>query len=387
MLSAHILEIIKTYRNHNPQEVALKLSGKNLPLQMIVQQIEGWQKAKDKLPSWHSIGYIVFPVRLSIEQCSSETTAKYKAEIVRKGNIIDLTGGFGVDGYYFSKHCKSVTYIEQNEVLYEIAKHNFNILNARNVVCINGDGLAFLRQSKNSFDTIFIDPARRSESGKKVFQLADCEPNVTDNLAFLFEKSNQILIKTSPLLDIDKTIADLRFVKEVHIISVDNECKEVLYLLENEWLEKEKVFTINIIKSRNQTFEFYRNDEKEAKTNYSNPLKYLYEPNSSILKSGTFKLIATKFNINKIAPNTHLYTSNELIVEFPGRAFEIKNRGSEKEIVSHLKEKKANVITRNYPLTANQLKNKLKIKDGGDDYVIGFQTCEGKNEIVLAERI
>jgi len=387
MLTKKIIDLIKLYRDYNPQVVALKLAGKDLPLQNIIQQIEGRQKSKEKLPTWYDNDTIVFPARLSIEQASSETTANYKARLVQKGNLIDLTGGFGIDSYFFSKYCKSVDYVEHNEALFEIAKSNFNLLHANNVHCLNKNSTQLLQQAHLKFDTIYIDPARRSESGKKVFQLADCEPNVVENLDLYFQNASQILIKTSPLLDIDGTIADLRFVKEIHVVSVDNECKEVLYLLENNWIGEPQIHTVNFTKSRIEAFKFYRSEEKLDQIKYVDLGQYLYEPNASIMKSGAFKLISTRYKCGKIAPNTHLYTSDLLISDFPGKIFKLRISGKLKDFMSGLPNKKANVITRNYPLSAEQLKKKLDIKDGGEQYLIGFQNKGGKHEIAWAERV
>ncbi|MFN0047501.1 MAG: THUMP-like domain-containing protein [Cytophagales bacterium] len=387
MLPQEIRNIIIQNRHQTPQEVALKLNGKGYNLQLIVQQIEGWQKAKEKLPTWHKNDEILFPIRLSVEQCSSEITAAYKAQIIKGGNLVDITGGFGVDSYYLSKNSENTTYVEQNNALFDIVKYNFEIFQLSNIKCLNRNGLDFVFENSIRYDAIFIDPARRDNDGKKVFQLADCEPNIIENIDLLFTKSDKILVKTAPLLDIDKTIKDLKFVKEVHIVSVDNECKEVLYLLENEWVEEEKIITVNISKNQNQHFSFLFSDERKIEPTYSQPLKYLYEPNASILKSGAFKSIAQYYNLKKVAQHTHFYTSTDLLETFPGRKFEILFEGNEKEILKKLNGNMANVIVRNYPLSAEALRKKMRIKDGGDLYVVGFQLFDAKNAILLAQRM
>lgn len=387
MLSEEIQDLILQYRNTNPQEAALKISKKGISSTFIIQQIEGWQKAKDKLPTWHNTKNIIFPVRLSMEQCSSESTANYKALITKGSKLADLTAGFGVDSFAFTKSFENVIYIEQNKELFEIAKHNFESLNIHNIECINTNGIDYLLRSTEDFNCVFIDPARRNEKGIKIFQLNDCEPNILDQLDEILGKTKTLMVKTSPLLDIDKTISDLKFVKEVHVISVNNECKEVLYLIEKNWIGQEKIVAVNLTKGKNSPFEFYRNDEKNAEIRYSDPLSYVYEPNSSILKSGAFKYIAKTYNIFKLAPNTHLYTSDELISEFPGRIFKTKTLLKESEVKKMLMNGTANVMTRNYSLTADQLRVKLKIKDGGTDFIIGCKTNENKPIILLTEKI
>lgn len=334
----------------------------------ILNQIEAKTKAKDKLPTWFSTLNIIYPTKISVEQTSSEKTASYKSTIVSGDSLIDLTGGFGVDDYYFVKKIKAVAHCEINPDLSDLVKHNFEQLNTKNITCYAGDSLATLTSLNKKWDWIYIDPSRRNDAKGKVFMLKDCLPNVPENLDFYFKNSSSILIKTAPLLDISAGLLELKNVKSIHIVALENEVKELLWELHNEYEGTITIKTVNIVKDKTETFEFVLNEESEL-PHFSLPQKYLYEPNSAIMKSGGFDEVSTFFKVNKLHKFSHLYTSEELI-NFPGRIFEIVNTMpyNKTEMKIHLENKQANITTRNFPDTVESIRKKWKIKDGGNVY-------------------
>lgn len=351
-----------------------------ISVQELANQIVAKQKSENKLSSWFLEDNIYYPPKISIEQTSSEITAKYKSNLVKGDSIIDITGGFGVDCFYFSKHFKEVTHCEINEGLSTIVKHNYQQLKAKNITTFSGNGIEFLKKSDKNFDCIYIDPSRRNDLKGKVFLLKDCLPNVPENIDFLFSKTNQVLIKNSPILDITSTINELKFVTEIHIVAVNNEVKELLFLLEKEFQKSIKIKTINIGKNNSQSFDFVY--QEEVNSNYSEPLTYLYEPNAAILKSGGFHQITDQLAVFKLHQHSHLYTSNKLI-NFPGRVFQIEKiiPYNKKKIKNSLLENKANITIRNFPKTVAQIRKETKIKDGGNTYL--FFTTIKMNELIV----
>jgi len=348
----------------------------------ILTQIGCKIKAKDKLPTWFTSENILFPSKISLEQTSSEITAKYKATLVEGKTLIDLTGGFGVDDYYFSKKINRVVHCELKKELSEIVSHNFSKLEVPNIECINKDSSIVLKDLNQAFDWIYIDPSRRNDAKGKVFMLKDCLPNVPENLDFYFSFTTNILIKTAPILDLTAGLSELKNVKEIHIVALNNEVKELLWVIEKGFDSDTAIKTINFNKETEEKFNFNLNQFPDNNT-YSLPKEYLYEPNSAILKSGAFDLIPSKFNIEKLHQHSHLYTSERLI-EFTGRRFQIKNcfEYNKKEMKQFLENTKANITTRNFPETVEYIRKKWKIKDGGDIYTF-FTTDMNNNKIVL----
>ncbi len=347
----------------------------------IINQIKAKTKAKDKLPSFFNTQNIIYPSKLSIEQTSSEKTAQYKATIVSGKNLIDLTGGFGIDAFYFSNKVNHITHCELNNELSEIVNHNFKILNKDNISCIYGDSFEILKELKQQFDWIYIDPSRRSEQKGKVFMLKDCLPNIPELIDHYFLFTHKILIKTAPILDITAGLHELKNVKTIHIVALDNEVKELLWEIEKEYTQEITIKTINLLKEKKECFDFKFNEKQT--TTYELPKKYLYEPNAAIMKSGSFDLISHYYGINKLHQNSHLYTSNK-IIEFPGRIFKIDKafEYSKKEMKQFLANTKANITTRNFPETVENIRKKWNIKDGGNSYIF-FTTNENNSKIVL----
>lgn len=348
----------------------------------ILNQVEAKTKAKLKLPTWYATKNIVYPSKISVEQTSSEKTADYKANIVSGKSLIDLTGGFGVDDYYFAKKMNMVAHCEINPELSNIVKHNFEQLNVKNISCHSGDSLVILAELKTKWDWIFIDPSRRNDAKGKVFMLQDCLPNVPENLDLFFEYSDSILIKTAPLLDISAGLSELKNVESIHILAVENEVKELLWELHKGYTGKINIKTVNILKGTMDVFEFILDENLETPV-YGLPQKYLYEPNSSIMKSGGFDEVGTFYNLNKMHKHSHLYT-NSILIPFPGRIFEIENSipYHKIEMKKFLEGTKSNITVRNFPETVESIRKKWKIKDGGNQYCF-FTTDENDNKIVL----
>jgi hypothetical protein len=348
----------------------------------ILNQIEAKSKAKDKLPTWFATENIIYPSKISVEQTSSEKTAAYKASLISGESLIDLTGGFGVDDYYFSKKFKSIAHCEINEDLSAIVKHNFEQLQVKNAAFYADDSANVLNSLHQKWDWIYIDPSRRNDAKGKVFMLKDCLPNVPESLDFYFEKSDSILIKTAPLLDISAGLSELKFVKNIHIIALENEVKELLFEIHNQYSGRITIKTANILKDKTETFEFVLGDEIELPS-YHLPQQYVYEPNSAIMKSGGFDEVSTIFKINKLHKHSHLYTSDELI-DFPGRSFAIEKviPYSKNEMKNELANQQANITTRNFPDTVENIRKKWKIKNGGNVYCF-FTTDKNDHKIVL----
>jgi 16S rRNA G966 N2-methylase RsmD len=379
-------DFIKNNQHKSLSEIALLLSKHpELDKNYILNQINGLQKAKLKLPTFYENENIIYPVGLSMEQCSSEQTAIFKSTLIKGKTAIDLTGGFGVDAYFFSKQFSEVSYVEQNAELFEIVKKNFQVLNAP-IQCYQTSCENFLQKNIKKFDLAYIDPSRRDET-KRVFKLTECTPNVIELLPQLLKTAKQILIKTSPLLDIKQTLKDLDKVSKVWVVSVNNDCKEVLYLLEESTKKNPPIVAINLVKTFEEKFEFNYDDVIKLAVDFSQPLSYLYEPNASILKAGGFKSIAKQFNLKKLAANTHLYTSEKLIVDFPGRSFKINHTLEYNEkTFKALGIKKANITTRNFTDSIEQIKKKLKLSDGGNDYVFATRDLNDKPILIVCSK-
>lgn len=382
----------QVYINENLNSDILKLAlnpGIKTPFDFkeLIEQIEAKKKCEKKLSTWFSTSNIYYPNKLNIEQTSSEITAKYKSNIVSGKSLIDITGGFGVDAYYFSKVIDEITHCEIASNLSEIVKHNYNQLEVKNIQTEATDGLEFLKTHNKKYDWIYVDPSRRNQQKGKVFYLNDCIPNVPKHLDILFNRCKNILIKTSPLLDISIGINELSNVKELHIVALNNDVKELLWVLEKDYIKSTQVKTINISKTGKEIFNFNLEEEHLTELNIELPLTYLYEPNSAILKSGAFNLIAKKLNIHKLHQHSHLYTSTELI-EFPGRTFKTKQVLSyNKESLKQFKNTKANITIRNFPDSVANIRKKHKIKDGGDLYLFFTTNMNNERVVVVCNKI
>ncbi|MDD3036854.1 SAM-dependent methyltransferase [Bacteroides sp.] len=381
-------------REHQTDDVrALALQAKKYPdvdMPTAITQIAGRQVATEKIPSWKKIEDIWYPKHLSLEQCSSETTARYKARLIQGESLVDLTGGFGIDCSFLATRFRSVIYVERQEGLCEIAAHNFPILGLDHISIKNEDGVAYLK-TMLPVDCIFIDPARRNEHGGKSVAISDCEPNVAELEELLLKKANKVMVKLSPMLDLSLALKELQFTQEVHIISVNNECKELLLILGQTPSKDIPIHCVNFSTKGEQEFAFSREQEQYSKCVYTDALaQYLYEPNASLLKGGAYKSLSSAYHISKLHPNSHLYTSDSLIRNFPGRVFHIKkycsfNKKEIKETLGNIE--KGNISIRNFPASVGELRKRIKLSDGGSDYVFATTLNNEKKLLILCEKV
>ena len=347
-----------------------------------LQQVEGRERTAEKLPTFAAIEDWWYPVRLSCEQCSSELTARYKASLVSGETMVDLTGGYGVDTYFLGNSFSSIEYVEQNAELCRIAEHNKGLwvtgYGLRDISVHNTSAEEFLKTA-SEYDLIFIDPARRDSHGGKVFRLEDCTPNVVDLLPTLLAHGKRVMIKLSPMLDLTQAVKELSAFStqwSVYVVAIKNEVKELLLLSGGSG----RITAIDLSK-KEQVFVFSKEEEQKAQSAIGHlPLEignFIYEPSAAILKAGAYKLVAERFGLHKLDINTHLYASDTLVPDFPGRIWKIVEKQDLKQ---------ANVLVRNYPLTSEQLKKKLHLRDGGTAYVIGCRVA-GKPTLFFAERM
>jgi hypothetical protein len=390
-----IQSFLREHENDDEKVLVLKQKEINgIPSSLIALQLSGRRKAKSKLPTWHKTEGIIYPLSINLEQCSSEATAIFKSHVIdsivsRKAIAADLTGGFGVDAFYLSSLFHSVHYIEPNKEIVEISEHNHKMLNAANISyhCLSAED--FIRQTSITFDLIYIDPSRRDEQSRRVYRLADCVPDITQLQSVMFDKCRFILLKASPLLDIQQGLREIQQVRRICIASVNNDCKELLFLSEKNYdgeplIEAVDLFENGMVRS---SFTFTLSEERNAKVISGDPDRYLYEPNASILKSGAFKLIAEKFNTIKLDASTHLYTSSAHVSGFPGKTFLIECLNPDsKQLKELLPDGKVNVVSRNYPLTTEEIKRKWHLRDGGEKFLIGFSSSK-KKHLALCSRV
>ncbi|MTI33649.1 class I SAM-dependent methyltransferase [Xanthovirga aplysinae] len=390
VLRKEVKEFIRDHLKDDPVNLMLQVNKyPDIPMKMVVEQIQARQKARNKLPEWAANDGLIFPPSLSMEQCSSEITAHFKASLVSGKRLIDLTGGAGVDVYYFSKVFDQVDYVERQKELAAITNHNMQQLQATNVRLHHEQAEKFLEALKEKVDVIYLDPARRGKHQEKVFFISDCEPDVGKMGADLLEKAEKVLVKTSPMLDISQAIRDLGNVEKVFVVAVDNECKEVLYLLSKKEKRTPTIETINFGRSSKQYLIFDPQEEIHVEVSYGNPATYIYEPNVAILKAGAFKVLTKSFGVNKLNPNSHLYTSESLVPDFPGRIFKCESQCSysKKEILRHLPQKKANITVRNFPATVKEIRKKTGIKEGGDTYILATTDLNNKHLLLICKKV
>ncbi|WP_338376556.1 class I SAM-dependent methyltransferase [uncultured Flavobacterium sp.] len=380
LLTDEVQDFIQKNLDVNHTELALKKNPfPTIDYPDLINQIIAKKKAKDKLPTWFETKNIIYPAKISIEQTSSEITAKYKSSLLTGEKLIDLTGGFGIDDYFFAQKFSEVFHCEISNELSSIVSHNYSVLNQQNINCLQGDSFEILKQLDMRFDWIYIDPSRRSDIKGKVFLLNDCLPNVPALLDDYFKFTNNILIKTAPILDITSGLNELKFVKKIHIVAIKNEIKELLWEIEKDYSNEITISSLNIDNEIiNKLDTIYR---KNYLASYSLPKKYLYEPNSSIMKSGNMDFISSFYKMDKLHQHSHLFTSDQ-ILDFQGRSFHIDEViPFQKEFMKALQKKKMNCTTRNFPLSVEEIKKKFKFKDGGT--IFAFFTTNLNNEKIV----
>lgn len=393
MFSQDFLTFIKEHENEDVRMIALQAKRyPNIDIPLAIQQIKGRQVIREKVPLWAEYRAICYPPHLSLEQASSELTARYKSRLCKGDSFVDLTGGLGVDFYFMSQSSKSAIYVEQNKELTEIADHNLKILPQACLVEVkNQDSVSFL-QTMPAVDTAYIDPARRDSVGKKTVFISDCTPNLEEIDGLLTKKSKRTIIKLSPMLDVSLALKSLTNVLSVHVLSVKNECKELVFVKDNtDTIDSRNVtfHCVDFTKDGESHFTFLHEDLIEIKYT-ANVLRYLYEPNSSIMKAGGYNYLQRKFSdIEKLHPNSHLYTSENFITDFPGRIFEVNrllslNKKEVREYLAPLKQ--ANITVRNFPMSVNDLRQKLKLNEGGEFYVFATTLMNEKKVLILTKK-
>ncbi|MVM37313.1 SAM-dependent methyltransferase [Spirosoma sp. HMF3257] len=397
-------QFIQAHLTDDVRALVLRPNSSGLDIKKLVAQIVARQKAREKLPSWYANEQLIFPPALSVEQASSERTAIYKASLVEGELLLDLTGGMGVDSWAFAQQVKRVEYIEHQPDLAALAAYNLPLLGSPNVVFRVGNGLSLLENTslqESGFssltkpaDWIYLDPHRRDEHGGRVVRLENCEPDITQPgiVSALLDKARKILIKASPLLDIDLAVRQLSgSVESVHIVAVQGEVKEILLTLSNQSIEKDKIKFNSVNLSNNSVipFQFQWYEEQTAAVQLGNPLRYVYEPNAAVLKAGAFRLVAVRFGLTKLAPNSHLYTSNELKPDFPGRVFELREviKPESKALKIAVPDLKANLTVRNFPQTVAELRKKLSLREGGAAYILATTLLNGDKRLLITKKV
>ena len=394
-------DFIRQHQNDDVRRLALQgCRDTEVDVTMALQQIAGRQTARRKLPTWAAVDDVVYPPHLNMEQCSSEQTARYKAGLLKGGGrYVDLTGGFGVDFYWMAKGFRERVYVERDAELCAIAKHNFEVLGVESTVCCC-DTATYLTEMAEA-DAVYLDPARRDEHGGRTYGIADCTPNVLELLPMLIKKGGSIVLKLSPMLDWHKAVDELKYVKEVHIVSVDNECKELVLILDGEQHESIRICCVNndncfeyhsaiqapSLQRANKLFTASKHPVCSIQTS---PLKYLYEPNASIMKAGCFDEVAERYGASPLADNSHLFISADEIADFPGRKFEITAISSmnKHELKAALPaNRQANITVRNFPMSAQQLRQKLKMKEGGDVYIFATTLADNSHRLFICRKI
>jgi hypothetical protein len=358
---------------------------------MVVAQIQARQKARHKLPTWYANPNLVFPPPLSVEQASSEAAAVYKASLVSGTCLIDLTGGMGVDTAAFAATVERVTYIERQPDVAAATAFNLTQLGLTNVTTHTSDGLTYLANLPASAEWLYLDPARRDNRGGRVVGLADCEPDVLTYLPLLLEKGQHVLIKTSPLLDIEATLRQLPTCAAVHAVAVQGEVKELLFVLgqANVPMPNVQMVAVDLRESGPVRFSFRRADEAAATVTLADPQTYLYEPNAAVLKTGAFRLFAARFGLNKLAPHSHLYTSGSYVPDVPGRTFrlEVVCKADRKSLHAYVPTGQANLTVRNFPQTVETMRKQLTLREGGDTYLFATTLQNGDKRLLITRKV
>lgn len=383
ILNADVQAFIIKNLNTNPAEIALKKTPfAAITIKELAQQIDCRKRCEKKLPLWFNTTGIYYPEKINIEQASSQITAAYKASLIKGLNVVDASGGFGVDTYYFAQQAKAVTHCELGTTLSQIAKHNLTLLGCPNVDFLAGDSLQFIKKNNKKIDTLFIDPSRRNTAGK-VFKFADCEPNLAQNLPFYLQKADRIIVKAAPMLDITFGLNELKNVSAIHIVSVKNECKELLYVIDKDFTGVPNLVCVLLSPSQAPVLVCAKlGNEKNTPLSYCKIKQYLYEPDAAILKAGLFKTVCKLFDVGKLNPNSHLYTATILIPNFPGRILKIESVTAYSVFEKQNKKHHANVVCRNFNLQPEKIKKKFKIGNS-DTQFLYFTTDNLDQKIVI----
>jgi len=416
-LNDEVKEFIVAHAQADVPSLVLKhKSVAGLPISQIADQIIGRRKANIKLPTYFGNADVLYPPALNLEQTSSETTAEYKASMLASltehENLVDLTAGFGIDTLAFSKYYKRIIHVEPNSELQQLAQFNHELLGADNISYVNETAEAYLGNSTRTADleitevnrvdtlqnnpsategpwvsAVYIDPSRRNAS-RKVFSFHDCLPDITTLQHDILKRTPVLLVKASPMHDVQLALSEIRHVQRVIVLAVDNEVRELLFVSVMNFDGEPTISSVNISSSGTVAVEFSYAEEKATEASYADVMSFLYEPNAALLKAGAFKLMSKRFGVHKLHINTHLYTSDHLVANFPGRIFRVAShlKADPRSLSVHFPEGKSNIIVRNYPSTPEALKKKLRLSDGGERYVLAFTSSAGPT-LVAATRI
>lgn len=390
------VETLRFIEEHSHDDVrALALQGKKYPgvdMAWAVTQISGRQIAEQKVPSWYALSGLLYPRHLSMEQCSSELTAKYKANLVEGESFADLTGGFGIDCAFISRRFTHADYVERQDELCALAAHNFPLLGLEHIRIHHMDGVDYLRNMSH-VDCLFLDPARRDGHGGKTVAISDCEPDISALESLLVEKADKVMVKLSPMLDLSLALKELKTVGEVHIVSVNNECKELLLLLQKSPISSNLLIhcELSTQAGESQHYVFTQEQEKLSSCPLAGQVEtYLYEPNASILKAGAFRSLTQAYPVKKLHVNSHLYTSSSFVADFPGRKFKVESVTGfgKKELKAFLQNlEKANLTVRNFPSSVAELRKRLKLKEGGEDYIFATTLSDGQKVLIRGRKV
>ncbi len=392
-------EFIRQHREEDPRELALQSHRyPDVDMRAAVVQISGWQTARKKLPLWAETDNVLFPEHLSMEQCSSQHTAAYKADVAaeilerygveREWTLTDLTAGFGVDATMMARRLGGpALLVERNENLCDVVRNNLTQLGVSHATVVFGDGTKLLADLPHQ-SIIFLDPARRDLHGGKTVAISDCTPDVAQMQDSLMEHADVVMVKLSPMLDLASVERELRGVAEIHIVSLDGECKEVLVVMRKGWTDRPRVVCVNI--SKDGKADIMCADEEHSKCVLAHEVEqYIYEPNASIMKACAFKSVCQQFDVRKLHPSSHLYTSDILVADFPGRTFRVTAVSSfgKKEMRALLGDvQKANLTVRNFPATVAELRKRLKLAEGGDIYLFATTLADERKVMIVSVR-
>lgn len=386
-------QFIAEHLHDDVHELALRTTDARVDMTLALRQIEARQLLQKKVPSWSNNEDLLFPPHLSVEQCSSEVTAWYKASLLHGDSFVDLTGGLGVDCHFISQGFTASDYVESNAELCSLAQHNFTTLG--NPIRVHNESAEAFLQHCQCYDAMFIDPARRDTAGRKVVSITECTPNLVELQDLMLQKSHRVMVKLSPMLDISQALKVLHGVKEVHVVAVDNECKELLFVMSSSTCEPTAnlpgdapapIFTCVNLQSCQEPLSFTHEDEQDSPLRLASSVaRYLYEPNAALLKGGCFKLLTQRYKVQKLHRHSHLYTSDVLVPNFPGRIFSVEawapyNKRIRQNLLADVE--KASIATRNFPLSVAELRKTLKINDGDTIYLFAT-TLSGEQKILI----
>lgn len=364
-----------------------------LDVPFLVDQILSRRQIREKLPSWYANEDLIFPAKIAAEQCSSERTALYKQRLVSSSDkLCDLTGGLGIDSYFFSQKVRQLTYIERFPVYCEAARHNFQVLGADNITVRNENSVDIVSDLPE-VDVFYLDPARRGEGNKRVFALSDCEPDLPRLLPLLLQKAPRVIAKLSPMADLQQTESLLPGTVAIHVLSVRNECKELLFDIRREAIVPNlPIYCVDFTAAGTEhSFTFTAEEERNAPLALATQVStYLYEPNASILKAGAFKSVAQQYGLKKLHVSSHLYTSDTLVSDFPGRSFRVeKVLPFSNKVCKSVAQKipQANITVRNFPMSVDELRKKTKIQEGGDVYLFATTLSDGGKVLVVCRKV